>query len=410
MNKKDYTNSVSQQVRDLKNLALFQTERCFDLDVLRASLGVETAKNIRRVIITGCGDSYSAAGAMLPGFKLLSGIKKCESPDIMDFCCFYSACKAARGFDMDKVLVVAISFSGSADRVAEALTRAKELGAESILITRTPDSKGGRAAKHILDVATPDGCNTPGLRSYYASLVGLSALAAYIGLCNGTITRERFFEVKEKIAAYTLRFMEEIERIDDQMFREALRMRELKKFEVIADWNEGFSGQFVEQKLIECGGVYCGHTNSEEFAHISFFLRRPEEVGTVVIIHSTDPSLSRMRDTVNGALAQGRPVLIVTDAPPETFSPWRTSGAGKPGDGRRPTAIETVRPFEITQSPTVCRIPTAPEQWMFPLVDFIPGSLLAGYQAAVNERAFFAGRYDFRTQTWSQERRGETHV
>ena len=50
----------------------------------------------------------------------------------------------------------------------------------------------------------------------------------------------------------------------------------------------------------------------------------------------------------------------------------------------------------------VCRIPTAPQQWMSPFVDFLPGSLLAGYQAAVNERHFFGGRYDFRAQTWNR--------
>ena len=38
---------------------------------------------------------------------------------------------------------------------------------------------------------------------------------------------------------------------------------------------------------------------------------------------------------------------------------------------------------------------------MSPLVDFLPGSLLAGYQAAVNEIMYFGGRYNFRTQTWN---------
>jgi len=53
-------------------------------------------------------------------------------------------------------------------------------------------------------------------------------------------------------------------------------------------------------------------------------------------------------------------------------------------------------------TPTICQIPKAPEQWMSPFVDFIPGSLLAGYHAAVNEIKYFGGRYDFRTQTWNR--------
>lgn len=150
MNKKDYYNSVTDQVRDLNNLASVQADLCFDLKTLSSALDAETAKNMQRVIITGCGDSYSAAGAMMPGFKQLSGLKKCNSPDIMDFCSFYSESKVLKGFAPNQVMVVGISFSGGSARVVEALEKANALGVESLLITRTRDSKGGHTAKHIL--------------------------------------------------------------------------------------------------------------------------------------------------------------------------------------------------------------------------------------------------------------------
>ena len=396
MKKQDYYNSVTDQVKDLQNLAAIQADKCFDLAKLDTVLGPDTAKKIKRVIITGCGDSYSAAGAMIPAIKALSGLKKCNSPDIMDFCRYYSPLRVAKGCEMDEVLVMSISFSGSADRVAEALTKANDLGCESLLITRTPDSKGGRAAKRVFNVETPDGCNSPGLRSYYASMVGIMALSAYIGLHNGTLDKGRFFEVKQQVTDYTLAFMKEFERIDDQMFEEALRMKDLTKFEVIGDWNEGYSAQFVEQKFIECGGVYCDHTTSEEFAHISFFFRCPNEFGTVILINEDDPSLSRMVATIDGCLAQHRPTLIVTDAAdPSIFTPYPWQDILFERTGQRMERSTT------PDVPSVCRIPKAPARWMSPLVDYIPGSLLAGYQAAVNEKPYFCGRYDFRTQTWT---------
>lgn len=372
MDKKAYKNSIVRQVMDLETLADIQTALCFDPDKQEKALPKEVFGKIKRVILTGCGDSYSAAGAMAPGFRALSGVKKCNSPDIMDFCCFYTEDKIKKGFANEEVLVAAISFSGSAERVAEALNKANSLGIPSLLITRNPDSIGGRAAKYVFNVETPNGLNSPGLRSYYASLSGIAALGAYIGLCSGYLKERRFFEVRQSIASYTKAFMQDFERIDDLMFSEALRMKELTKFEIIADGNEGYSAQFVEQKFIECGGVYCDHTNSEEFAHISFFFRGPGEFGTVVMIQEADKSLSRMKDTVCGCLAQNRPTLIVTDAPGGVFA----------------------------DKAVVCRIAKAPEAWMAPFVDFIPGSLLAGYQAAVNEKKYFGGRYDFRTETW----------
>ena len=246
---------------------------------------------------------------------------------------------------------------------------------------------------------TPAGCNTPGLRSYYASMVAITATAAYLGLCNGNLTEEQFYAVRDSIASYTKEFMADFERIDDLMFSEALRMKDLRKFEVIGDWNEGYSAQFIEEKFIECGGVYCDHTNSEEFVHISYMYRCPDELGTVVLINEADKSFSRMRYTINGALAQHRPTLIVTDVAPEDFdlniertnieSPYFKQFIGFDA-------------LAVKGTPTICQIPKAPEQWMSPFVDFIPGSLLAGYHAAVNEIKYFAGRYDFRAQTWNR--------
>lgn len=400
MNKADYYNSVTAQVKDIASLAAIQNDLCFDLNTLEKMLNRESAGKIRRVIITGCGDSYSAAGAMMPGFKKLSGLTMCNSPDIMDFCNFYSEQKIARGGSMEQVLVIGISFSGGSQRVVEALEKANRLGADSLLITRTPDSACGRIAKHVFDVATPDGCNTPGLRSYYASLVGITALGAYLGLCNGTLTQEAFDRVKSDVVDYTLRFMEHFEEIDDLMFQEALRMKELRKFELIADWNEGYSAQFVEQKIIECGGMFCAHTTSEEFAHISFMARCPEEYGEIIMINGADKSMSRMKDTINGCLAQHRPTLIITDVPESEFDL-----SVNEFDGNSPyfTHISGYNSMAERGTPVFCVIPKAPAQWMSPLVDFLPGALLAGYHAAVNEIAFFSGHYNFRTQTWQMD-------
>lgn len=396
MKKEQYYNTVTAQVKDLSNLAGIQADLCFDESELEKILSRDECKKIRRVILTGCGDSYSAAGAMLPGFRLLSGIKKINSPDIMDFCHYYTEKKIKKEFEMEEVLVVLISFSGESQRVVDALERANQYGAQSLLITRNPKSKGAETAGHVFDVKTPDGCNSPGLRSYYASMVALTALAAYIGMNNGTIKKERFLQVKEQIAAYTLNVMDCCEEIDDLMFQQAVRMKDLTKFEIIADGNEGYSGQFVEEKLIECGGVYCDHTTSEEFVHISIMFRSPAEYGTIIMVNEADPSLSRMKDTLIACLGQHRPTVIVTDASPEVF-------AFDPKNPRTPVTIDMTGYNSMLHAgvPVICRLPKAPEQWMSPFVDFIPGSLLAGYQAAVNEKKYFGGRYDFRTQQWS---------
>lgn len=399
MKKQDYYNSVTHQVEDLVNLATVQSAICFDLENLATVLPKEVAAKIKRVIITGCGDSYSASGAMMPGFKKLSGLRKCNSPDVMDFVYYYTDKKVCKGYNMDEVLVVSISFSGGSERIVKLLEKANNMGAHSLLITRTPDSKGGRAAKYIFDVKTPAGCNSPGLRSYYASMVGISALGAYLGVCNGNLTEAEFYATKDAITGYTSRFMEDFQAIDDLMFQEAVRMKDLRKFELIADWNEGYSAQFVEQKFIECGGVFCAHTNSEEFVHISMMARCPDEWGQIVMINEADLSRGRMKDTINGCLVQHRKTLIVTDIAPEDFDLSVYVYDGPNYFGQKVEGVPSS--MENRAKPTFCQIAKAPEQWMSPLVDFVPGSLLAGYQAAVNEINYFGGRYNFRTMTWN---------
>ena len=398
MKKDGYKNSVLHQVCDLKELAEIQREKCFDLDKLSGIMEAKACAGVKRVILTGCGDSYSAAGAMLPRFKKLSGLKLCNAPDIMDFCHYYTREKILRGQKPEEVLVVAISFSGSAERLAQALEKAAGLGTKTMIITRNPDSRGGRAAEMVFNVETPDGCNSPGLRSYYASMVGIAALGAYIGVCSGRLSKADFHRTGQEIAGYTIQFMEDLERIDEEMFAEAVRMKELRKFEVIGDGNEGSSAQFVEQKFIECSGVYCDHTTSEEFAHISYFFRGPEEFGTVVLVNGADKSLGRMKDTINGCLAQHRPTLVVTDLEASEFE-VRQRDTGDV-DNFYGIAEMGVNSMEKAGRASVCRIAKAPQQWMSPFVDFIPGSLLAAYHAAVNEHNFFNGRVDFRTETW----------
>ncbi len=74
LSRKDYNNSITVQVMDLKDLADLQSEKCFDLDKWKGVISPETAAKIKKIIIVGCGDSYSAAGATVPGIKELAGI------------------------------------------------------------------------------------------------------------------------------------------------------------------------------------------------------------------------------------------------------------------------------------------------------------------------------------------------
>ena len=112
----------------------------------------ELLKKIRKVILTGCGDSYFAGIAAVPAFKKYAGA-------------FASSFEAVRCIDAaryleyekgqeDATLVVAVSASGSPVRVMEALRRANQKGCHTLAVTNIPDSRAAKEAEYSL-IVTP---------------------------------------------------------------------------------------------------------------------------------------------------------------------------------------------------------------------------------------------------------------
>lgn len=373
MNKKDYSNTIDLQIKELDKLVDVQLEKCFGKEKREKILSVEDAAKIKRVVLSGCGDSFSAAGAMAEAFRKISGIKALHTPDPMEFTRYYTDFDLTKGNKKEETLVVAISASGGGVRIAEILDRGE--GCHTMLITNNPQSDNCKHAKSTFWVETPEGCNSPGLRSYFASMIALIALASHIGKANSHIDETYENKLIEDIRNYVHEFMKDFEKIDDLMFSEAIRMKDFKKFDIVADGCDWYSAQFVEQKFIECSGVQATHTNSEEWVHISMMTKGPENIGTIFMIIKDSPSYRRIVDTSWGSLRLERPTLIVTDADKKDFE----------------------------DEAVFLNIPSAPQIYLAPLMDFIPGSLIAGYHAAINERWFFQNRYDFRKQEWHRD-------
>lgn len=371
LNQQDYYNSVTLQVESLFDLIEIQAERCFEERKLNDIMSDEDFASLERVVMTGCGDSYSAAGAMRETFAMLSGIENTDAPDPMDFTRFWTDEKITGG-SAKNTLVISISASGGSDRVVEILARGKSAGARTLLISNGAQSKGAVAAERLFYVETPELCNTPGLRSYFASIIAVVALGAKIGVCKGRLTTEFIEDIKKQMIAY-------VQSCGDAMVKIAFELgktwKDFQRFEVVGSGPQYFSAQFVEEKFIECPGAHCSHVDAEDWCHINFHLKDAKTLGTIFHAFQSAPDYNRMRECANSAAAIGRPVMVVTDQ----------------------------RDSDFDQRITICRMPKPAQgcEWMRLLMDFAPGALLAGYVAAEAEKPFFAGRYDFRARKWN---------
>ena len=178
MSKEKYDNNIRQQCMSLGELSSAQVKGA--LKGIKQSIPIDELKKVRRIYLTGCGDSYMAAQISLEAFK------KYASKFGHDFFALRSI-EVARDFDIDPSsaeasLLIAISASGGPARVQEALQRANDLGIATMLVTNSPESASAKVAQHTLEVFTPPfETSGPGLRNFYASLTALFLFAAHFG-------------------------------------------------------------------------------------------------------------------------------------------------------------------------------------------------------------------------------------
>lgn len=370
MNKLHYDNPLRQQILSLPDLVEDQLLNCFGPG-LKDLMSMAEIFDARKIILTGCGDSYAAAVAMAPVLEKYCDCFGVKAMRAIDFTRFLSRQQIGIG-EPNSPLVIAISAGGSSARVCEALEKANAVGAFSILMTNKPQSRAAQIAKRVYVMGTPAFPNdSPGLRSYFASVVGLIAFASRLGHVRGTLPPTGPKAFQNAIREYVGAWGSAMERIDYQMFEQAQAWQGLTRFDFIGDDVEFGSAFFGAAKFLEVNGCTVSVDDSEDWCHINYFLKDPQSIGTVVMADKNSPAYERERETVGSAVAIGRPVLVVTNGDAEDFAP----GA------------------------VICRVPQTPEgyQWLLPLMDYVPAALLAGYLSRLQGEPFFRGAFQEQT-------------
>ena len=359
MQKDSFNNSLRMQCLDVETLSLTQFER--SLDCFRALLSNDAIRNVKRIVATGCGDSFLAAVGAKEAFARYLPDVTYETP---------SGIEAGRYTDFSEsepdTLVVALSVSGSASRIAEILERGSKHGCTTIALTDNLVSRAARTAKYTYHTNTPAGDNVSGLRTYHVSLLSLYVMAAAMAeIRSGNSYLQ---DMQKHVAAYKDAFFAQIGTIDDVCFETAATWRQKKFFEVTADGPMFYCGRFISAKFAELSGDVCSVIDSENYFHVNSLMYPGEYIGEMVIVDSHEENADRIADTVNSQVARGnRDVIVFCDKKPEEIG--------------------------ISVKVTYCPMPVPPRDYGFllPLFAFIPASILASYRAAVMGEPFFRG-------------------
>ncbi len=351
------TNPMVAQVESLPDLLTSQFD---SLDEhVQAVLSQEEWSAIIRIVNTGCGDSFMAAVATQWAMERLGGVPT-EAATAMRAARY--GLPVAGTLSAGRTLVIAVSVSGAVSRTQEAVAIGREVGALTVALTGNPDSPLGQMAERILDCRIPEFVAAPGVRSYRISLLALWQVAIHMGTMRGHLSAQAAQGYKDQLRFLADAAAETIDLCRQPAQNLASYLSDCPHFTFVGDGPSYASALFSAAKILEAVGRDAWGQDTEEWAHLQYFSRYDPWSPTFVI-DAEGPGSGRMQEILDPMQRIGR-------------------------------AIALIAPQDSALAP-LCRyrLPVAPgvDPLFAPMINAIPGELLAAYLAELAGEEHFGG-------------------
>ncbi len=309
MNKTECDSPMLRQARAIPDLI---QKQYVDLEPkIRKLFTSPEIYSFKKIILTGCGDSYAACLAAKSAFEGFARVPV-EVLTTMDLSRHYP--EKQLNYGPNSPLIIAVSSSGQVARIVEGVMRANNTSSYTLGVTKDPESALGTNVRKTLILNPPEFESSPGVGSYCISLLALLLLAIRFGEVRLTYTMEEA-NVYRKSLLHTARIMENrMESLEKTIFSIAKQWCDFPGFDFVgsgADYGSVFFGQ---AKIIEAVGRYAMHINTEEWLHLNFFLRNAENTGTILIADMKNPALSRIKEVAAYMRMNNRPLMILSDS------------------------------------------------------------------------------------------------
>jgi len=324
---------------------LEQFARSFDLPAVVAhavqeaaaqwprALPSDVAANIRRIVISGCGDSLFAGLACRHAIERFSGLP-CEALDALE-CGRYAAAR----FGPD-VLLLAISNSGSTSRVIESVRLGKRAGARCLALTGAADAPlcamaHGSVVRSVAGIVGRQGPTSRverHLAEYVSTLVVLYQWALHLGVARDVLSAaERRREVAAleaagEVAGQALARVEPVATVLT-LIGEADRV-----FYLGAGPSFG-TASFGAAKLLEEIPLCSIPQQLEEWAHEQYFLTMIEGARSrVIVVAPPGDATDRAAEILRSIRAQGGIAIAVTGPREAEIQRHAAATIAVPGD------------------------------------------------------------------------------
>jgi len=299
--------------------------------------------SVKRVVITGCGDSHMAGLATELAFEQIAGIP--TEPMTAMQAGRYGTPHFEKLFPRNP-LVIGISVSGTVARTREAVALARKEGALTIAITANPEAPLASAAERVFDCTVPDFAPAPGIRSYRVSLLVLYLLAIRLAEVNGRLTQAEASAMREQLKGTADAIEATIGATKERAKDLAAAVADETNFVFVGDGPNYATALFSAAKVIEAAGRHSMGQDTEEWAHLQYFVNTNPSTPTFIISpnqrgHGRATELvdvmKRIGRTVIGVVPEGETeiapradwVLPVVGDVSEVFSPMVYPVAGE---------------------------------------------------------------------------------
>jgi glucosamine--fructose-6-phosphate aminotransferase (isomerizing) len=333
-------------------------------DGIRTTLDHQLCLSLKRLYLTGCGDSHHATLNAELAFESLAGLPT-EPMTALQFSRYGAGFLPQTGPGTNAV--IGISVSGEVARTLEALQLAKKAGATAIALTGTPGSQVALAGDYTLFSTTspfldPPGVHTPGVRSFAANQLALYLIAIRLGEVRGVLTSVQAGQFRRELLGLA-DTAEQLILVWDGIARQlAGDWADAQEFVFVGGGPNYGTALFSAAKVLEASGDPALGQETEEWAHLQYFARLVTT--PTFLISAADRDLSRMAEVAAAAKAIGRRIAAITSEANKAVSDLAEATFAWPAEVR---------------------------EMFSPLIAAIPGELFAAYRAEFIQEPFFRG-------------------
>jgi glutamine---fructose-6-phosphate transaminase (isomerizing) len=353
-------NAMVAQVRSLPTL-IREMVPALD-DRVRKTLDHKLCLSVKRVYVTGCGDSHHAALASELALETLAG-RPAAPMSALQFARYAVGSLPPTGPGTN--LVIGVSVSGEVARTTEALRLARQAGATTVALTATPGSRAAEAAELVVPSTAPPfpdppDAHVPGVRSYLASQLGLLLTAVRLGEVRGHLNWGAATAMRRDLLALGDAAHWTVDACDREAQALAEEWRDATDFVFVGGGPNYGTALFSAAKVLEASGDGAVGQDTEEWAHLQYFART--QATPTFFISAGGRDLSRSVETAAAATAIGRRGVAVA-----------------------PGSAATLREVTARTLPLAEGVP----EMLSPVLAAIPGALFAAYRAEVLGESYF---------------------